>query len=481
MANSTQIVPPTFPFYSGDPDDDKADRPGVWLCHFELLWKPAATDLEKITMFELVLEPDSAAEEWWSKLDVEKKTTWEEVKTEFKTEWPTVRSLEVLTEARRETLMSLKVTEEEVGKIVTDGKRKEYTHVIWADKAEAIWRLLEDHKGLLIHDVRKNLPEGILDCIPDTKATQEDYKIFLQAVRDISVDKAVRHTKANQRVCSIEEQLSQLTQRPQAPPSPMSNLANRLTETSLYNAPNYPRYTERAPPTPFTPPIQVTPVPYVPPQRRETPSRPVTPPHQLLTPATSNNPFLNNTTPRQGTLPQLPYTPSTPSPQYRQESDSQPLAYLAQQNSRLYPDDESGHQNYERDMASWENVYGTDKPMSFNRDHLPLTPGTVALGSQECYGCGLPGHTASGPNCNLPEEARITTRRVRERGWRSYISKILYPPGSRTPIQRMGLQQSPNITLLSPEEEVTYDPHIYDIESVIFLDEVQGNGMESRR
>jgi hypothetical protein len=171
MANPTQIIPPMFPFYSGDPDNDKANKPGVWLCRFELLWEPTATDLENITAFELVLEPDSIAEEWWSKVDAGKKTTWADVKMEFKTEWPAMQTLEISTEARRETLMSLKVTEEEVGKIVADGKHKEYTHVIWADKAKAIWRLLEDNKGLLIHDVCKNLPEGVLDCIPDTRAT----------------------------------------------------------------------------------------------------------------------------------------------------------------------------------------------------------------------------------------------------------------------------------------------------------------------
>jgi hypothetical protein len=226
MANPTQKVPLTFPFYSGDPDDDKADKSGIWHCRFELLWEPNTTDLEKITTFKLVLEPDSIAEEWWSNLDAGRKMIWADVKTEFKTEWPMMPTLEVSTEVRQETLMSLKVMEEEVGKIVADGKRKEYTHVIWADKAEAIWRLLEDHKGLLIHDVHKNLTEGILDCIPDTKATREDYKAFLQAVRDISTKKAVRHTKANQRVRSIEEQLSKLIQHPQVPPSPMSNLAN---------------------------------------------------------------------------------------------------------------------------------------------------------------------------------------------------------------------------------------------------------------
>ena len=99
MANPTQTIPPTFPFYSGDPDDNKADKPGIWLRRFELLWKPNTTDLEKITTFELVLEPDSIAEEWLSNLDVGMKTTWADIKTEFKAEWPTTRTLEVSMDA----------------------------------------------------------------------------------------------------------------------------------------------------------------------------------------------------------------------------------------------------------------------------------------------------------------------------------------------------------------------------------------------
>jgi hypothetical protein len=61
-------------------------------------------------------------------------------------------------------------------------------HVIWADKVEAHWKLLEDTKGLLMTDVRHNLPRSILDGVPDNKDTRTDYKKFLQAVRDISVD-----------------------------------------------------------------------------------------------------------------------------------------------------------------------------------------------------------------------------------------------------------------------------------------------------
>jgi len=375
--------------------------------------------------------------------------------------------------------MSLKISEEEVGQMVTKGKRRDYTHAIWADKAEAVWKLLEDNKGLLIHNVRKNLPEGILDSIPDTKATREDFRAFLQAVRDISVEKAVRHTKAAQRVRSLEDQLSLLSHPARTPPSPMSQMSQRFMGTSIYNTPNYPRYTECTPPQPNTTPNNLS--AYVPPHRRETP-RPMTPPRQLLTPVASNTPFTDNTTtPRQNNmLSRLQQAQSTPSPQHRHKDHAQPLAFLAQQGSRTYLDDENGHQTYERDMTAWENTYGAETPMSFNCADLPLTPGTVALGSQECYGCGLVGHTAFSSTCQLSKDARSDSRRRRERSWCSYINKILYPPGSRTPIQQMGLQQTPNIALLQTEEELTYDPRLYDIESVIFLDEVQGNGMESR-
>jgi hypothetical protein len=51
-----------------------------------------------------------------------KKATWVEVKAEFRKEWPPTHTLEISTEARRETLMSFKVTEEEVEQMITDGK-----------------------------------------------------------------------------------------------------------------------------------------------------------------------------------------------------------------------------------------------------------------------------------------------------------------------------------------------------------------------
>jgi hypothetical protein len=162
----------------------------------------------------------------------------------------------------------------------------------------------------------------------------------------------------------------------------------------------------------------------------------------------------------------------------RRDDRSLTLAYEAVQKSKLYPNDDNGRQQYAKDLAAWEHVWGKNEQMSFMRDHLPLTPGTVALGSQECYGCGQTGHT--GKDCPLPEGERINAR---ERGWRNYITKILFPIGNRgTPSRRMQMQQSPMIAQMNigDGEVLEYDPYLYPIDAVTFHDMEQGNGQESR-
>jgi hypothetical protein len=113
--------------------------------------------------------------------------------------------------------------------------------------------------------------------------------------------------------------------------------------------------------------------------------------------------------------------------------------------------------------------------MLFTKDYLPLTPGTAALGSQECYGCGKAGHT--GRDCPIPEDERINPR---ERAWRNYITKILFPIGNRsTPALRH--QQNPMVAQIhvGDNEVIEYDPYLYPIETVTFHDAEQGNGPES--
>lgn len=191
--------------------------------------------------------------------------------------------------------------------------------------------------------------------------------------------------------------------------SPLAQLSNKLANASLYMTPNQMRYVERAQTPAFHPTSNNVPN-YVPPHRRDILQTPSTTPQQLPTPMQTTNTFRDNGTNHQQdhSLPTFYNVPNTPSPLKRREDKSLSLAFLAQQNSRLYVDDQEGHQNYERDIRAWESVYGATTQMSFNCEHLPLHPGGTVLGSQECYGCGRAGHMASNMVCQLTEEERTT-------------------------------------------------------------------------
>ena len=478
LAPTTQPTPrmplPTdFSFFSGDTDDEKAEKPGSWLKRLERNWRATTSDADKIYDFTSSLDADSPAEEWWNKLDGALKTTWNDVKVAFRAEWPPTSQVEVSSIARRATMMSYKLTEDDIGRMEGEGRKRNYIHVIWADKVEPIWKQLEDKHGLLIPEVRANLPQGIVDCLPETKDIHTNFSIFLQAIREVPVEKAIRRTNEVRELRDMKVQLSALAET-RAPPSPMSQMTQRLATSSLYTS--YPQYTQRSSsqqsnssPGPTT---TIPSAPYVPPHRRQTPPHTSTPARQQPTPASSTNPFQDDgTTPRPQNL-FYQNLLNTPSPTARQ--DSQSLAYLAVQNSRLYTDDDIGHQQYAKDIAAWESAYGSNVLMAFTRDHLPLTPGTVALGSQECYGCGKIGHT--GRDCPLPEAERINPR---ERGWRTYITKILFSIGNRgTPTPRR--QQMIAQIHINENEVIEYDPYLYPIETVTFQETGQGNGQESR-
>jgi len=259
------------------------------------------------------------------------------------------------------------------------------------------------------------------------------------------------------------------------PPSPMSQISQRLASTTLYPQYTYRPIVQQQTPNP-APTTTISATPYVAPNRRQTPPQPTTPTRQQQpTPTPSTNPFQDDGTPRPTNL-FYQNLQNTPTPTFRNH-DNLALAHLAVQNSRLYNDDDEGRQQYARDIATWESLYGTNTQMKWMKDHLPLTPGTAALGSQECYGCGKVGHMTR--DCIAPAEERINTR---ESQWRAYVTKILFPIGSRgTPIRQT--QFNPMVAQISAYENELweYDPYLYPIETVSFHDVEQGNGGESRK
>ena len=131
------MVPTNFPFFSYSPEDEQIDKPNVWLRCYKLLWDSKATEKEKINTFRLVLEPDSPAGTVVGHARRSEEDNMARCETGVQETMPTLRALEMSTETRQANMLALKVMDNEVGKIMTEGKRTEFTHVIWVDKVEA--------------------------------------------------------------------------------------------------------------------------------------------------------------------------------------------------------------------------------------------------------------------------------------------------------------------------------------------------------
>ena len=483
-------LPSDFPFFSGDESD--LEKPGSWLKRLERNWTPTTTDAQKVLDFSTSLDADSIAETWWDKLDAANKATWADVKAAFKLEWPPGRTQDVSASTKRDIMMSHRVTEEDLGKMEGEGRRKDYTHTIWADKVELLWKQLDDRNGLLIPEVRSNLPQSLTDCLPEMADMHRDFKIFLQAVRDVPVEKVLRRTAELRRLHELEQQVSSLSQPSWSPPSPVSRMTQKFSTTSLTN-PTYTHQSSYSRPTfissqPKTAGTNNTPVqpaatanpstPYIPPFCRQTPPHSI---RQQATPANSDtNPFDNNTTPRPNNSFYQRIQQQQASPLAHKSGNSHQLAQSAAQQSRLYPDTETGHSHYSRDVTAWETAFGKDSQMIFSKDPLLLMPGSSPLGSQECYQCGK----ATNPlhiGADCPSTIRIPQR---ESSWRNYINKILYPVGQRGNVPRTF--QTRDNAMIAPiyameGEYLEYDPYLYPIDTVTFRNEQHSeNGQESR-
>jgi hypothetical protein len=72
-----------------------------------------------------------------------------------------------------------------------------------------------------------------------------------------------------------------------------------------------------------------------------------------------------------------------------------------------HPNTEAGGAAYHLQVTEWHRANMHIKP---DEQHpYPLTPGSVPVGSRECWGCGLPGHMAGASVCagqTLPEPER---------------------------------------------------------------------------
>lgn len=245
-------IPLEFPLLDGDIDEEDDPKslkhPQVWLRKMERFWETALPDADKLRDIEMSLQPDSSAEIWWTAIDTGDKDTYAKVRQLFKDKWPKTQEQVQTMPAKRELLRELVLKEEDLGKWIGEGKKKNYTHVVWADRVHKLWKDCTDPNSHLLDDIRRNLPEPLRYNLGLAPADENDGNKFFNAVKTIRIDNIVRLAQQAAQLCDITNRITSLT-------------------TSSNTTLNPPRYPSQSPVTFYPTAMQV----YTPTQNPTTP------------------------------------------------------------------------------------------------------------------------------------------------------------------------------------------------------------------
>ena len=359
-----------------------------------------ATDDTKKKQFRYFLQADSVADEWFDDLKQGDKKDWESIEAAFSERWPRKRAAKKTTEEYEEEITGLKLNTEDLGKKEKTAGREVYSHIAWADKMTTIVKGAKiETTTTYIGQVRKELPKLLREKVG---AGHSDWMDFLQVVQDVDVDHIrdgmsiwKREQEEQEAIKKRIQQLEKLTASPTAP------IRQQLTSFNIGNMPQ--------------PPSQQ--------------------PRQGTT--TTTNPFVG-TTGGQGNLFQNPQAKTAP-----QTSTQRPPATQADRIALLtrlqkyphHPDSEPGRQAHQAQQAEWVKTHGLGAFVMESTPY-PLRPGTLPVGSGECFTCGFAGHMGrrDGSTCGGNRALH-----PHEQTWRAICSRILRQTRTTANIQMVAV------------------------------------------
>lgn len=371
------------PFH-GDKEDE---NPEDFLRSFFRRMGTASDEVRK-QQFRYFLQADSVADEWFEELQITDKVSWNSIEDAFNKRWPRKKAAKKTTEEYEEEITGLHLKMEDLGKKEKTAGREVYSHIVWADKMATIVKGAKiEATTTYIGHVRKELPKLLREKVG---AGHTDWTAFLQAVRDVDVDYIrdgvdlwKKEQNEQETLRKRVQQLEKLTASPTAP------LRQQMLTFGIGNPPS-------------------TPTPGQPPRPAQT------------TPA---NPF-TSTSGGRGNLFQTPQTGSpvqntTPRPPATQADRVALLACL--QKYPHHPDTEAGRQAHRAQQADWAKNHGIGTFVTESTPY-PLRPGTLPVGSGECFTCGFSGHMGrrDGSTCGGNRALH-----PHEQTWRAICSRIL--------------------------------------------------------
>jgi hypothetical protein len=362
--------------WEGSTDDNLS--PGQFLREIEnkIDERGHATERLKINCLKNNIAYGSGADEWFGNLTVNEKDTYEHLIEAFEKQWPLTAAPKTSKSERIQSLKDWLLKPEELGKKVDGpGGAQVWSHVKWAAGLASRVRDAEDTTGFLLGDVYKALPRPVRDLIrTEPRGTYNELAAAVLALDTTDLkDAAAAYAR--------DEETARLAREP---PSPTKALRDALSTTYIQT-----------------------------PRAVNQPSHPA-----------AQNPFL--TTGGQGNLfgaargNILPFRGSGPGALGMGRGANlvegtaismlrnRPAAARHQDlvNHALphHPNTPEGRTAYLAQVKAWHVANPNRKP---DEQHpYPLTPGTPAVGSRECWGCGQKGHMQGAAVCAggiLPE------------------------------------------------------------------------------
>ena len=356
----------------------KGENPQDFIKKFE------SRDLKDITMSEERktaaffnrLKSGNTAEEWYEALPIRDKATWATTKAAFLVRWPKKTASSKSAHDKSNRLKEHVLKEEELGVWQEEDGRDELSHVLWADKILSLANDVPDPAGLLIPEVRRLLPAVIRECINSEFPNWEDFVRAIKAISKSSIDDALEKEKKLRNAID-ESRAATAAARALLQQSPTAPLRHMLRNTTISQYPQ--------------PPI---PQPQF---RQSTPAPPLQPVPQGRGQASTNSFPL-----------QAPFVPRS----------NELRAADARNNALIHhPNTAAGLALYAAQIVAWNKAF-PGRLKANEHCPYPLTPGTAALASNECFSCGHIGHR--GPECPTPNSIP-----PHERGWRA-IAAIIF-------------------------------------------------------
>ncbi|KAG6852492.1 hypothetical protein C0991_011527, partial [Blastosporella zonata] len=377
--NPNPMYQPTIAMFHGG-EDQTDENPQDFINSIRRMFHGGTySDEQKVEFLELSLKGGGPATAWFEGLSREAKATWTSVYASFITRWPPVREAVKTRQDKQDELANTRIEEDELGKKITSRGVEVYTHVAWANKVQRLAEGIPDTGNLLVKATRDDMAPSLRSLIPHSSDT---WSTFCDSVRAISITELREKMEEKKVQRKMQEQLEEVRKaatRQPMPQTPSKALAASLSRVQLR-----------------------TPIP--------APSfRPTQPPAGVYNrnqPATSSRAGRTDEE-KWAIIQQLPHPPAN--------TDANRAAYTIL-------------------LANWRTANPGAERVLEDRP-IPLTPGTVPLGSGECTGCGMMGHVWSScsSTLKLPEI---------EQQWRRKVGSI----------QRAVSRSTTNVNLVTEED-----------------------------